>query len=66
MTTAIVDGIEIFHKAIEGNPCPKCCKTSSTISTTNEWKYHCMSCDIRFNDNGEVLYTGRWSSSRTY
>lgn len=40
--------------------CPKCGKKEQWeigwISTTNEWRWHCLSCDIRFNDDG-VIYT---------
>lgn len=49
-----VDEIGIFEKGIDGDPCPRCNQSSRYLSTTSEWKYHCPSCNVRFNDNGEV------------
>lgn len=55
MTTTVVEGVQVFYKAFPGNNCPQCQKVSSLISTINEWRFHCRSCDIRFNGLGEVL-----------
>lgn len=55
MVVTEVAEIQLFYKAFPGNDCPRCQKVSSMISTTNDWRFHCRSCDIRFNDRGEVL-----------
>jgi len=35
--------------------CPYCEKQYCVLlATTNEWKYHCTRCDIRFNADGEI------------
>jgi len=37
-------------------PCPKCNREESVLlATTNEWRYYCPDCDIRFNQYGVVL-----------
>lgn len=39
-----------------GVACPQCRKKECHwLATTNEWKYYCPHCDIRFNERGEVL-----------
>jgi hypothetical protein len=43
---------------MEGPACPLCVKPTDLLSTENEWKYYCRSCDIRFNGDREVLSTG--------
>ncbi len=36
--------------------CPQCgVRRACLLSTTDQWKYHCESCDIRFNVFGEIL-----------
>jgi len=54
----IIDHIGIFEKCFPGNDCPLCGKDSRLLSTTNEWTFHCVPCDIRFNVENEILTTG--------
>lgn len=36
--------------------CPKCgLHKSGLLATTNEWRWYCPECDIRFNDRDEIL-----------
>lgn len=38
-----------------GGTCPNCgMEGCDLLSTTNEWDSHCVKCDIRFNDRGEI------------
>ena len=36
--------------------CPRCkeCNTQ-LLATTNQWKYYCPKCDIRFNEDKDTL-----------
>jgi len=37
-----------------GPNCPKCGKgPTDWLATTNEWRWYCKPCDIRFNDRLE-------------
>jgi hypothetical protein len=38
-------------------PCPRCGdeKHIEWLSTWNEWQSYCPACDIRFNQQGDVL-----------
>jgi hypothetical protein len=58
-------GDELVLKFVNGNleivmyigcVCPnKCGEATQLLSTTNEWKYFCLKCQIRFNEKGEIL-----------
>lgn len=52
---ATIGGIGIFAYLMEGISCPKCGQDSRWLNTTNEWCYHCVPCDIRFNRKREIL-----------
>ena len=58
MTTkkVIIDGIEVFRHCIDSHmQCPRCCRRGGQVlSTTNEFRYYCKFCDIRFNIDGET------------
>lgn len=55
LTSAIIDGIGVFEYG-EGSECPRCNGWHTVwLSTTNEWCYYCRTCNVRFNDKGEIL-----------
>ena len=45
-----------------GPPCPKCKVDGDLLSTTNEWKYYCPDCDIRYNEKGEIFGAQHYTS----
>ncbi len=55
--TAVVGQVSVFEKLFDpGRACPICGSTNSALlATTNEWKYRCRECDVRFNEKGEAL-----------
>ena len=46
-----------YNMDMSGDKCPNCNKTGGVqlLATTNEWKYFCGHCNVRFNDNKEIL-----------
>ena len=51
-----VAGVSVFRKTFAGDQCPRCnSRDSQLLATTNEWRHYCPSCDVRFNNNGQVM-----------